>query len=645
MKSIGAVLFLLLGLLLLSAPKIELHQKIELKPDMIINETALGDARLLVDEQKIAGDPLSGHGGICKNYWFPGWINDEFGGVSAVIDLGYTYELSNIALFGTRAKGTIEIFVGNPKSWKKVIADSTINYRNWNIHPVKASSQYIRISCNSRNLTAELVVYGKKNINITTQSAQKPYQKRPFQYPIVEEMMGVNAFVDDPIEKLMPFSWIREYHDWEWNDGNKDTNTQKAEYKWAPSYPYWDFDQYYTTLYKKNILVVPCIQNCPSWRYQQVQNKPVHDTANAFLPSSYLSHGRFMFHFAARYGSEKNRDTPFQNASEQTNHSGLGLIKYLENYNEPDKMWMGRKPRFHPYEYAAMASADYDGHLCTMGKDIGVKNADKNIKMVMAGLSSMDTNYLKAIKFWSMHHRRGSLPFDVLNLHHYSQNIQPQYGISPESDSLASKLKKLVSFRNQHFGNTPIWLSEFGYDTHPQSSMRAGNDEDNVEEQQAVWLLRYMIILSASGIDKAAIYMLRDVDAQNSTKYSTSGLTSTQKTGYQPKKSWHYLHTLRKSLGKYRFDEVLKSNIAGIEIYRYKHAINAQKAWVIWYSGTEKKYSKSLQMYVSSKKTRLLRTEFEHIQAGINFRKSVESKDNGLIYLDVTEKPIILEMQ
>jgi len=77
----------------------------------------------------------------------------------------------------------------------------------------------------------------------------------------------------------------------------------------------------------------------------------------------------------------------------------------------------------------------------------GMKNADPLIKMVMAGLASLNLEYVRCMKLWSDFNRNG-FPADVLNFHHYSEN--GSRGISPEEDGLKEKLKQLVAYRDKY---------------------------------------------------------------------------------------------------------------------------------------------------------------------------------------------------
>ena len=150
----------------------------------------------------------------------------------------------------------------------------------------------------------------------------------------------------------------------------------------------------------------------------------------------------------------------------------------MENCNEPDKWWEGRAGFFTPGELAAMCSADYDGHRGTMGPTAGVKTADPTIQLVLGGLANPEIEYLKAMQLWADFHRDGAMPFDVINLHHYSndaggQGGRPTKGISPEADGLRERFAQIVAWRDRYLPGKKVWVSEFGYDTNPKSTFRA----------------------------------------------------------------------------------------------------------------------------------------------------------------------------
>ena len=139
------------------------------------------------------------------------------------------------------------------------------------------------------------------------------------------------------------------------------------------------------------------------------ENVPAKFGKNLSDPNSYVEQARAAFQFAARYGSNKsiNKNLVKVNSSarwtnDQINQIqiGKGLVKYIECDNERDKWWKGRKAYQTGREYAANLSAFYDGHKQKMGKDVGVKNADSSMKVVMAGLANPSTDYIKGMIDW-----------------------------------------------------------------------------------------------------------------------------------------------------------------------------------------------------------------------------------------------------
>ena len=223
-----------------------------------------------------------------------------------------------------------------------------------------------------------------------------------------------------------------------------------------------------------------------------------------------------------------------------------------------------------------MCSADYDGHRRTMGRTVGVRNADPNMKLVMGGIARPEIEYLKAMKLWADFHRGGDFPADVINLHHYSndaggQGGQPTTGISPEADGLRERFQRVVEWRDRFLPGKEVWVSEFGYDMNPQSTQRApAIGAADAEEVQGRWIVRSYLALAAAGVDRAQLYMLRDVNAGNTVQYNSSGLTSEKWNQHKPKRAWYYVAALRHILRGTRFESEVPSGNANVRIYRFR---------------------------------------------------------------------------
>src|SRR5690606_12253905 len=224
--------------------------------------------------------------------------------------------------------------------------------------------------------------------------------------------------------------------------------------------------------------------------------------------------------------------------------------------------------------------------------------------------------------------------------HHYSRKGSGEntVGISPEEDSLRVKLEKIVDYRNKHMPDKDIWITEFGYDTHPTSPQRApGIKNMSSEEVQAQWLVRSYLEIAAAGIDRAAMYMLRDVDPESPIKYATSGLTSDKNTNWQPKTSWYYVYTLKNILKNMRFEE--SKIVAGAYVYAF-HDGNGKKALAIWSPTSESKVIDNfvLKLRDNVKDAKLITLEHGEIE-GVAI--PLKLKENT-VTLTVGECPIFL---
>jgi len=459
--------------------------------------------------------------------------------------------------------------------------------------------------------------------------------------PVVtmDQFIGINAFIDDPIERIQVAGFVREYHNWAWCEGNGDPNYPgypNNQNKFYRTNPGWNFDRYYQRLNSVGIMVFPCIQGGVDWLdlpKLKINYKPINKGANTQKPESYMAHADHMFQYAARYGSTVVADEKLKLAPSEPRLSGLGLIQYYEDWNEQNNWWDGPNANFDPWEYAAMASADYDGHLGTLGDTVGIKNADPNAKLVMGGLAGLNLEYIKAMKYWADTHRGGSFPADVLNFHHYCTD--GKRGISPEKDGFKEKVMELVRYRDEVLPDKELWITEFGYDTHPDSPQTAGT-----ELRQAQWLVRSFLILASTGIERAAMYMLRDVDPNDSTQYSTSGLVSSKETGWVPKMSWYFVYTLRNTLTNMVFDKEIESGNENVWIYHFVDVDGKRGAYALWCPTEEDLTVPGYSLRLPDGVTEAKLVTMEDKKINGNTEKL--SLENQTVKVDVSETPIFV---
>ena len=475
----------------------------------------------------------------------------------------------------------------------------------------------------------------------------------------MDQFMGANGFVDDPIDKLKAIGFLREYHNWGWDEGNWEAGYQSYPHNhmaWAPSMPGWSFDDFYTNLKKDSIMVSPCIQGAASWLNATnnfpFNNKPVDEPGlNTLDPNSYHKKSHHLYQFVARYGSAKVDAAKLTLAPGQPALSGLGLIKYIEDWNEQDKSWEGKDAEFSPEEYAAMASADYDGHCNTMtggNGTFGAKNADPNIKYVMGGLVDLNLDYIKRMKIWFEANRKDKkFATDVINFHVYAWKDGNSWqgggpALSPEAAAFKERVAAITTYRDKNMPEVEVWISEFGWDTNPQSPLCApaiGNFD--IQDVQGMWLVRAYMAFAAAGVDRAQMFSLRDGNPADPTWFSSSGLIG-PKDNFAPKKSWYYIYTMKNLLKNMKYAGEQKANNSDVLIYKFKNNKTNEGVYAIWAKTSEGKNFENVPVTLSANAKTATQTDMVagHKQ-GVSSTTTIQ---NGKIYVNVSEKPVFVKV-
>ena len=557
----------------------QIEQHIPLTYEMIINESAVGNGANLVDEQSQwkSGD-LSFEP---QRVWQPDFTWKE--PLYIAIDLLTTHQVNSLSLYRAvalldRTETAVSVYVGEPFAWEPLVEKQAVARNEWqsvDFSPV--TTRYLRLKLEGGKVNiGELFLFGTpiSQASPTAPSAQeaaaKPRRKTTF-----DEMLGINAFIDDPIGRYDFFGLVREYHNWRWAEHEEDQPYPDNVNHWNPGDSNWNFDALYQNLHRSGIVGCPSIKENLKWlrkNHWENNTKPLLPEGNPEDPRSYIAHADHMFQYAARYGRTVVADSLLKLADDQPRTSGLGYLRYFENWNEQNIWWKYRAEYFTPYEFAAMSSADYDGHQQALGTTVGLKNADSTAQLVMSGLASLNFDYVRAMKFWADHHRGGSFPADVLNFHHYSRykDGDVRYAISPEADSLQARLETIVECRDQYLPDCELWLTEFGYDTNSASPQGVPSIAGFTnEEVQGMWLVRSVLAAAAAGVDRTAIYMLRDVKDNDPSLYNTCGITSSKQSGWQPKPAWYYLKTLAEVLKGMRFEQAMPTDNPKVMTHKF----------------------------------------------------------------------------
>ncbi len=436
-----------------------------------------------------------------------------------------------------------------------------------------APSRYVRITMTAPVALPELVAYGRRGESKRTSSAANaPRPPRP----TFDQFLGTNAFIDDPIDKITPIAGtVREYHNAGWDVEHPD-HRLRFQPSGAAGGNLWFFDDFYARLHRDGVTVSPCVQQSSPWvtGVSDPDARAARRGSDPAEPSAYDEHAAHMFQLAARYGRRAVPDAMLELGEGQPRRTGLGTLRFFENGNEPDKNWKERACMSTPFELAAQCSADYDGHRGALGPGRGVRAADPDARMVMAGLYRKPLAYLDAMRFWSEHHRGGSFPADAINVHFYcgdgdGEQVFKTRGVSPEAGGLRRRAAEVVGWRDRHVPSAEVWVSEFGYDVHPGSPLHApAIGSLSAEIVQGAWLVRSALLMAAAGVDRSMMYMFRDVDSKSPGVFATSGLVG-PKGQWGLKPSWHFQATLKANLAGFRWESDVATGRESVVAMRF----------------------------------------------------------------------------
>ncbi|MFN8436833.1 MAG: hypothetical protein U0V72_04255 [Cytophagales bacterium] len=560
----------------------------------LINVSGCGNSLYLIDEY------TSTDSFIPKTFWHAGYHDVcKTKKLIEIIKLDTLAQIENIYIYSKNISTKINIKIQDKSS------EYPLHF-GWNTVQLKSKVQEIEIEVETNTQLGEIVLEG-------TYLFKLPISEIKISYPKISEFLGVNAFVDDPIGASSIFNHVREYHEAVWNQNGENS------FNFNPSFPGFDFDTYYQNFNFPKKSIMPVIQHFGSWLTQNQKGEciPIKQNLNPEIPESYREHAQLMYEFANNY------------------HQKNAGIKYLENWNEPDKFWEGNSSYMTPAYYAAMSSKDFDNHLDT--SKASMQSSSPETKLVMAGLIDVKSDYVNALAHWCKNNRKGNFPWSVVNAHLYANDEKIKSGIAPEKFNFNNKVADFVkNCKKVCPAQTEVWLTEYGYDKKNDSPQKVQEIEGYTPEQvQAMWLIRNTLLLSSSGLNRAYQYMLRDT--KGTGLYASSGLY-----GYKNEKiiyydSWYYLKTLTDVLGDYRFVNRLKTTEPDVYVYQYENDEHL-KAFVLWTGVETKKTVKNLKIQLPTRVISLSKIEFsnstEPIQSKISY-----SKNYGF---DVSEKPYIL---
>ncbi|WP_262707745.1 carbohydrate-binding protein [Larkinella knui] len=445
----------------------------------------------------------------------------------------------------------------------------------------------------------EIELYGKYT---PTTVPVTPIPQKSIQ---LKSMFGANAFewdfedgqnpdnISEPkMKAVKTFRGIRHYIDWEKLEANEGKFTFNPTHSGG-----WNYDAIYERCKADGIDVLACLKTLPGWMLatypedqRDSENVPLRYGSDFTNPASYIDQARVAFQYMARYGFNTNVNPALVSVNSaprwtgdpiNTVKIGLGLIKYIECDNERDKWWKGRKGYQTAREYAANLSAFYDGHKNTMGPGVGVKNADPNVKVVIAGMASAyaGTDYLRGMIDWCKQYRGynpdGSvnLCWDVINYHLYPDNSNSSQsgtstrGAAPEISSAVKVVKEFMETAHKYARDMPVWVTETGYDANQGSPLKAiPIGTKNEYQTQADWILRTALFYARSGVERVFFYQMYDDNFLNPTQFGSSGLINQD---FSRKPAADFIHQANKLLGEYTYKQTISTNPM-VDRYEYQ---------------------------------------------------------------------------
>ncbi len=269
-------------------------------------------------------------------------------------------------------------------------------------------------------------------------------------------------------------------------------------YRIQPSPDTWDWeftDAAIRALVTRGIKVVGVIGHPPGWA----------------TPDPYDSPGSFSFS-----APDTERFAAFAQAV-AVRYSRY--VTHWEIWNEPDNpvFW---KPTPDPAAYTRLL----------VRTATTIRSSVPDAKIIIGGTNPFDTHFLRGVA-----EAGGWAAFDILAIHPY---INPA---SPESGNLVAAADSVRALTHQ-YGDRPIWVTEVGWTSRPDSRTPGATDE----QAQANNLVRATLLLWRSGVEQIFWYTLKD-DPEGDT-YGMFALGSGRSDFSLPKPAYAAFQTLNRQL-------------------------------------------------------------------------------------------------
>ena len=508
--------------------------------------------------------------------------------------------------------------------------------KKWNRLEIGEKTRYIDITFQNGKAPSEVIIYGYQTGKPDKINTEK------HNYKTFEYFLGMNGNTQDyknKVSRVMCAPYFRDYINWAWFYDYKSYPQPGTQFSSGFSNAY---DGNYRNLTSEFVRVepVPCFMFGGEVKLPDVDSR---------LPEAYAMYGELLYQVGVRYGNNplNTEEMVYLSGKRAQKKVNTNVIKWIEAGNEPNGEG---NDGFNPYEIAALTSTSYDGHCSTVksgsGSGVGVKNADPNLKMAMAGLAGVGTYYIKSMVHWMKFNRPdGKIALDAFNVHTYCRKTVTyngytfSYGVAPEIGDITGELKNLAEFRDKYYPDIELWLTEFGWDTN--TSYETENachpyGEFSARELQAMWLVRAYFMFASVGVDRCAMYMCSDLGNEETSvgKYGTSGVIA---SNGEFKDSYYYIYTLRNTMGDMYFSEIIDSGNENVWIYRFENG-KGKSCYAVWCPTMDSVEVKNYKLTIDGNDATMVEFANKEIN-GISTHLTVENKT---VTVDVSERPVLI---
>ena len=556
--------------------------------------------------------------------------DDKASYLEVTVDLKAMHEVECIYVYYHTAGGKLLAETGTPFKYETSIALSS-SLEGWNRIDIGSETRYVNIQYENKIAPSEILIYGVQTGESEAVNTE-PTERKTMGY-----FLGMNANLEATRSgsKINCSPYIRDYINWLWFYEPAFENGKPTTFNGL-------FSQHYTSIYRylnndKGFDIVPCFM---------FGNEVVKEGTDKNSVEAYAMYGELLYQVALRFGNNPSntRDLALCGGMPRIN---LDCISWIEAGNEPNGEG---NDGFTPYQIAALTSVAYDGHCNTVtalsGSGVGVKNADPNIKLAMAGLAGVGTRYIQAMTFWMEHNRAdGKVATEAFNVHTYCRKTEQyngytiSYGVAPEIGGITDEAKELTVWRDKYYPEIEVWMTEFGWDTN--ESWETENachsyGEFSARELQAMWLVRAYFMFAGIGVDRCAMYMCQDIgdEATSVGKYGTSGVVA---TNGDYKDSYYYIYTIQNTMGDMYFAEIIDSGNENVWIYRFENG-QGKSCYALWCPTMDSVTVDNYVLSIDGANATL--TEFANGEMnGISSNLTVT---NSSVTVDVSERPVLI---